>query len=72
MAAPSYAIGSDVAGRLAEREPERFVAYFVQYGNRRKYGLRSTERGFNVAHIAETAGGGGHIHAAGFEENTDG
>jgi len=71
VAAAPYAIGSDVAGRLAEREPVRFAAYFVQYGNRRKYGLRSTERGMNVAHIAETAGGGGHPHAAGFEENTD-
>lgn len=71
VAASPYAIGSDVAGRLAERDPDRFAAYFVQYGDRRKYGLRSTPSGLNVAELAAEVGGGGHPHAAGFEEWAD-
>lgn len=66
-AAAPYAIGSDVAGILAERDPEGFAAYFVEYGDRRRFGLRSGPDGMDVAVLAETVGGGGHRHASGFE-----
>lgn len=69
VAACPYAIGSDVAGVLAQRDPENFAAYFVPYGDRVKFGLRSVEgTGRNVREIASLIpGGGGHPHAAGFE-----
>ena len=68
MAASPFAIGSDVAGELAKRDPERFAAYYVDKSRYiRKWGLRSTETGMNVALLAETRGGGGHAHASGFE-----
>lgn len=62
-----YAIGSDVAGRLAEESPDGVAAYYVDYGTHRRYGLRSTPDGPDVAKLAEPLGGGGHKHAAGFE-----
>jgi uncharacterized protein len=70
-AASPYAIGSDVAGELAKRDPENFAAYFVHYGTRIRFGLRSSPDGADVAAIAETVGGGGHRHAAGFEIDAD-
>lgn len=73
VAASPYAIGSDVAARLAaERDPDRFAGYFVDYGDRWRFGLRSLDCGLNVAEIAGKAGGGGHPHAAGFEVTRDG
>lgn len=66
VAACPYAIGSDVAGELAKRDPSRFAAYFVECGNFRRYGLRSTDSGLDVAELAATVGGGGHKHASGF------
>lgn len=68
VAACPYAIGSEVAGELAKRNPTKFGAYYVDYGSWRKWGLRSGPDGINVAELAETVGGGGHKHAAGFEE----
>jgi uncharacterized protein len=68
VAASPYAIGSDVAGELARRDPDRFAAYFVQKSpERRRWGLRSTNTGMDVAQLAATKGGGGHPHASGFE-----
>lgn len=67
VAASPYAIGSDVAGELAKRDPEGFAAYFVHYGASIRFGLRSGPDGADVAAIAEGLGGGGHRHAAGFE-----
>jgi uncharacterized protein len=67
MVASPYAIGSDVAGELAKRDPEGFAAYYVHYGNRVRFGLRSGPDGVDVAKIAEVLGGGGHQHASGFE-----
>ena len=66
-AASPYAVGSDVAGVLAARDPDWYAAYFVPYGDRTRFGLRSTETGQDVAEIAERLGGGGHKHASGFE-----
>lgn len=66
-----YAIGSDVAGILALRDPDRFAAYYMdQPDGVRKWGLRSVEKsGMDVAVLAATRPpGGGHKHAAGFED----
>jgi uncharacterized protein len=66
--ASPYAIGSDVAGELAKRDPFRFAAYYVDKpDNIRRWGLRSTDSGLDVAVLAATRGGGGHKHASGFE-----
>ncbi len=63
-----YALGSDVAGYLAAKHPETpFAAYYVDYGDRHKYGLRSRPDGADVAVLAQMLGGGGHKHASGFE-----
>ena len=68
VAASPYAIGSDVAGRLAKQSDEGWAAYFVTYGNRVRYGLRS--RGdVDVEAIAKALGGGGHKSASGFESD---
>jgi oligoribonuclease NrnB/cAMP/cGMP phosphodiesterase (DHH superfamily) len=67
VAASPYAIGSDVAGELAKRQPELFAAYYVDGPDGIRFGLRSTPVGLDVAKIAETLGGGGHKHASGFE-----
>ncbi len=67
-AASPYAIGSDVAGELAKRKPKLFGAYFVDYGTKVRFGLRSTPTGLDVAALAaKWWDGGGHKHAAGFE-----
>ena len=67
VCASPYAIGSDVAGKLAEDDPGGVAAYFVVYGDRVRYGLRSRGDGPDVAKLAEKFGGGGHKRAAGFE-----
>ena len=61
-----YAIGSDVAGRLAESSEEGWAAYYVNYGTRVRYGLRARDSS-EVRSIAEAMGGGGHPQASGFE-----
>lgn len=66
VAAP-YSMGSEVAHELALRNPTDFGAYYVDYGHRRKYGLRSLPGGADVAELAQRLGGGGHEHASGFE-----
>lgn len=67
MAAAPYAICSDVASELAQRDPALFAATFVQYGDGRKYSLRSLEGGMDVSKVAQRLDptGGGHVHAAG-------
>lgn len=70
VAAP-YAIGSDVAGVLAAADPRGFGAYYVDLPGKRRWGLRSAPgTGMDVAVLAESLGGGGHRHAAGFEVAT--
>lgn len=63
-----YAIASDVAGELARNHPGKVAAYYVDVlaTGQRHWGLRSTDDGPDVAEMGETAGGGGHKHAAGF------
>lgn len=64
-ASSPYAIGSDVAGRLAERSHHGVGAYCILHEENIQIGLRSRGEGPNVADIAAHYGGGGHPHAAG-------
>lgn len=58
---------SEIAGELAKGRPFG-ACYFDRQDGRRQWSLRSSESGVDVAAIAKSRGGGGHIHAAGFEE----
>ena len=58
---------SEIAGELAKGEP--FAAtYFDRQDGKRQWSLRSDENGLDVSEIAKAHGGGGHAHAAGFEQ----
>lgn len=65
-ASSPYAIGSDVAGRLADECEFNVGAYCILHDGNVQVGLRSTSDGPNVADIAARYGGGGHPHASGF------
>lgn len=60
-----YALGSSVAGHLAEGHP--FGAYYRDMPDCRAFGLRSTSSGVDVSTVAEQYGGGGHRNASGFK-----
>lgn len=64
-ASSPYAIGSDVAGRLAEQSNDGIGAYVILHEQDVQIGLRSRGNGPDVAVIAERYGGGGHTHASG-------
>ena len=57
-------IASDLLAELAAGHP--FAAGYQDQGTLRKWSLRSSASGANVAEIAEQFGGGGHRHASGF------
>ena len=58
---------SEISGELAKGQP--FAAcYFDRQDGKRQWSLRSTDTGMDVSAIAKAHGGGGHAHAAGFEE----
>lgn len=58
---------SEIAGELAKGEP--FAAcYFDRQDGKRQWSLRSDPNGLDVSAIAKAHGGGGHKHAAGFEQ----
>lgn len=58
---------SEIAGELAKGHP--FAAcYFDRQDGKRQWSLRSTDDGADVSEIAKAHGGGGHTHAAGFEQ----
>lgn len=61
---------SEVGDVLCRRYPSApFAAYyFDRVDGMRQWGLRSGPDGANVADIASRRGGGGHPHAAGFQE----
>lgn len=59
-----WMLASDVAGELAKGQP--FAATYYDDATGRRWSLRSTKEGADVAKIAESFGGGGHKHAAGF------
>lgn len=60
---------SDVAGELAKGQP--FAATYYDDATGRRWSLRSTPEGADVAMIAQAFGGGGHKNAAGFRMTRD-
>lgn len=58
---------SEIAGELAVGHPFAAV-YFDRFDGKRQWSLRSAPDGVDVSEIAKAHGGGGHKHAAGFEE----
>jgi uncharacterized protein len=58
---------SEIAGELAKGQPFG-ACYFDRQDGRRQWSLRSDSDGIDVSEIAKVHGGGGHKHAAGFEE----
>jgi uncharacterized protein len=71
LAVNATTLYSEVAGALAEGRPFG-ACYFDRAGTDgrvvRQWSLRSTSDGVDVSEIARARGGGGHEHAAGFEE----
>lgn len=59
-----WMFASDVAGELAKGHP--FGATYYDDATGRRWSLRSTQYGADVALIAQAFGGGGHKNAAGF------
>lgn len=57
---------SEIAQELASGRPFG-ATYFLQQGQR-TWSLRSDENGIDVSEVAKQFGGGGHFHAAGFQE----
>lgn len=58
---------SEIAGALANGRPFG-ACYFDRFDGKRQWSLRSDADGIDVSQIAKARGGGGHAHAAGFEE----
>lgn len=58
---------SEIAGELAKGQPFG-ACYFDRFDGKRQWSLRSDDNGVDVSEIAKLHGGGGHPHAAGFEE----
>jgi uncharacterized protein len=58
---------SEIAGELAKGQPFG-ACYFDRQDGKRVWSLRSAPDGVDVSAIAKAHGGGGHVHAAGFEE----
>lgn len=56
---------SEIAGKLAEGRP--FGATWFERDSVHQWSLRSDEHGIDVGALARKHGGGGHVHAAGFE-----
>ena len=59
---------SEIAGELAKGAPFG-ACYFDRFDGKRQWSLRSDDKGVDVSLIAKARGGGGHRHAAGFEES---
>ena len=59
---------SEIAGELAKGRPFG-ACYFDRADGKRQWSLRSDANGLDVSEIARQFGGGGHKHAAGFEED---
>jgi hypothetical protein len=58
---------SEIAGELARGRPFG-ACYFDRQDGQRQWSLRSDENGLDVSVVAKSHGGGGHPHAAGYEE----
>jgi len=59
---------SEIAGELAKGAPFG-ACYFDRQDGKRQWSLRSADDGLDVSAIAKAHGGGGHVHAAGYEES---
>lgn len=57
---------SDTAHQLALGK-QFGATYWIRKDGRVQFSLRSTDGGVDVSGVAKTYGGGGHVHAAGFE-----
>jgi oligoribonuclease NrnB/cAMP/cGMP phosphodiesterase (DHH superfamily) len=60
-----YTMASD-AGHIMS-QGEAFAATYIDTQAVRRFSLRSSEGGADVSLVAKQYGGGGHVHAAGFE-----
>lgn len=60
---------SEIAGELAKGCPFG-ACWFQRSDGKRQWSLRSDDDGVDVSAIAKARGGGGHVHAAGFEEDS--
>ncbi len=70
LAVNATVLFSEIAGELAEGRP--FGACWFERSDRKiQWSLRSTQDGLDVSEIARYFGGGGHKHAAGFEQESD-
>lgn len=66
VACAPFTVASDLGHLLTKGYPFSITWYVTNQG-KRKVSLRSSDKGEDVAKIAETYGGGGHRNAAGFE-----
>jgi oligoribonuclease NrnB/cAMP/cGMP phosphodiesterase (DHH superfamily) len=64
-----YTMASDAAHILAQDAP--FAACYFDRAETRIFSLRSAETGADVSTIAAAYGGGGHVHASGFQISLD-
>ena len=64
-----YFYASEAGHVLAEQAP--FAAVYWDTPTGRVFSLRSVEDGVDVSEVAKTYGGGGHVHAAGFQVSAD-
>lgn len=67
LAVNATVLFSEIAGELAKARPFG-ACYFDKQDGKRQWSLRSDENGVDVSVVAKAHGGGGHAHAAGFEE----
>lgn len=67
LAVNATVLFSEIAGKLAEGRPFG-ACYFDRADGLRQWSLRSDPKGVDVSEVAVRLGGGGHKHAAGFEE----
>lgn len=67
MAVNATVLFSEIAGELAAGRPFG-ACYFDRFDGKRQWSLRSDDNGLDVSQIAKQFGGGGHPHAAGFEQ----
>lgn len=67
LAVNATVLFSEIAGELAKTRPFG-ACYFDRDDGKRQWSLRSDEFGLDVSEIAKLHGGGGHKHAAGYEE----
>lgn len=70
LAVNATVLFSEIAGELAKGRPFG-ACYFDRQDGKRQWSLRSDDSGVDVSTIAKAHGGGGHVHAAGYEVRID-